>query len=166
MTFLQNMMLPLLDTDKDMIWVAPSGFKVYHSYSEYSRETMRTVVGEISTKKGFEAKIDKTKQMRGIAPNFIHSLDAAHLMEVIDSGGDVAISPTHDSFAYHACNIEAAQDCIRHSFVRINTDKDILDDFRDQIIEQHRDLCTLFPETPERGDFDITKTLESRYFFN
>jgi len=167
MTFLQHMIFPLVDTNKDLVWTSPSGFKVYHSYAKYSRETMRTVVGDISLKKGFEAKIDKTKQIKGIAPNFIHSLDAAHLISVINSCENFAISPTHDSFAYHACNIEAAQDCIRRTFVKMNVEKgNILEDFREQVLEQNRDLCTLFPEVPDRGDFDITKTLNSRYFFN
>jgi hypothetical protein len=59
---------------------------------------------------GGSDKMDKSRQANGIAPNFVHSMDAAHLMKTIIKAKDKHdiedFSVVHDSFGTHACDID------------------------------------------------------------
>ena len=52
--------------------------------------------------------MDRRKHELGIAPNFIHSLDAAHLFMTCDSANKAGLtfSAIHDSYWTHPNNVE------------------------------------------------------------
>jgi hypothetical protein len=62
------------------------------------------------------------KQKKGILPNFVHSMDAAHLVataRLAKSKGITALSAVHDAFATHAADLETLQQCIRDGFLEV-----------------------------------------------
>jgi DNA-directed RNA polymerase len=109
-------------------------------------------------------KLDKSEQMNAIVPNIIHSLDACHLMMVVNKCREVGIkdfAAIHDSFGTHACNVEELQKIIREEFVNLykgNVLKDLFDQFQSQIPAK-------LPEPPEMGTLDIHQVMDSQYFF-
>jgi len=146
-------------------WVAPSGFPVCQRALKVTRNRIRagkfrlvTYVPEVPE------KIDMKAQGRKILPNFIHSLDAAHLMLTIqrllsEELRDFGV--IHDGYAVHACDIDQLQRALREAFVEMYR-KPILEDLRDH---QRRAGRTFDDPLPAPLDFDISEVLKSDYFF-
>ena len=111
---------------------------------------------------GGSDKMDKSRQANGIAPNFVHSMDAAHLMKTIIKAKDKHdiedFSVVHDSFGTHACDIEQLGMILRETFIEIYSE-DVLGKFRE---EQNCEL----PALPEYGELDITEVMDSEFFFS
>ena len=105
-----------------------------------------------------ENKFDGSKMRQSIAPNFVHSLDASHMMMAINSmakNGITYFHMVHDSFATHAANIELMRDAVRSTFVELHRDDPLA-----RIAEAY-DI-----EISSRGDFDIERVLNSKYIIH
>jgi DNA-directed RNA polymerase len=63
-------------------------------------------------------KVDKGAQLSGAAPNIVHSLDAAHLTNIVTSS-DFATTVIHDSFGCHIGNMEKLFKITRIEFVNL-----------------------------------------------
>lgn len=103
-------------------------------------------------------------QGRKILPNFIHSLDAAHLMLTIQrllSEDLCDFGVIDDGYAIHACDVDQLQKALREEFVEMYR-KPILEDLCDHQTRAGR----LFdaPSLPPLN-FDISEVLKSAYFF-
>ena len=107
--------------------------------------------------------MNKSRQANGIAPNFVHSLDACHLMMTIikakDKYGIEDFSVVHDSFGTHACDIEQLGIILRETFVDLYGDTNVLETFKQ---EQKLEL----PDLPKFGTLDIKEVLDSEFFFS
>ena len=107
-----------------------------------------------------------TKEMgSGIAPNFVHSLDASHMLATINAmwtEGLQHFSMIHDSFGCHASDVDAMQRHIREQFVRMYT----LFDPATLMAERMAEKTGLEPVLPpEHGRLEINQVLEAPYFF-
>lgn len=152
-------------------WTSPCGFPVQQEYKDvlgqvievfYQGQRMYLTVvrdGE---------KLDKRKQASSISPNFVHSLDAAHLMRTVSLCGQNAINDVcviHDSFATHAANTDELANLLRAAFVEQYT-PDVLGRFRDQLGSQLSEkLADSLPPLPEMGNLDLARVAESDFFF-
>ena len=73
----------------------------------------------------------KAKIKTGLTPNFIHSFDAKHMENVINSLASAGIKDfwsVHDSFGVHACNVDILRESVRKEFVNLHKN-----DFTEQI---------------------------------
>lgn len=154
-------------------WTAPSGFPVRQGYYRTKdREVEMALSGERVrlTLKEPTAKRDVYKAAAGIAPNFVHSLDAAHLLATVDlfhvAIPGASIVTVHDSFATHAAHLDTLDSCIRAAFVRQYDGRNLLQDFREQVAEKlpKKAREKLLP-VPKLGELDISQVLRSEYFF-
>ena len=113
--------------------------------------------------------IDKIKQRNAAAPNFIHSLDASHLMFTVLAGIEDNIEDyllIHDSFATHMADTERFFYLIREQFVAMYEHFDVMQDLHDTTFEQLSPAGrSNIVETPERGELNINQVLESSYAF-
>jgi DNA-directed RNA polymerase len=103
--------------------------------------------------------------VNGIAPNFVHSMDASHLMLCVQKCVDDGIHDfwmVHDSFGTHASNAGQLSRNIRSTFVQMYTDHDVLEDFAHECSKVAGDEI---PEPPTKGDFDLQVVTDSEYFF-
>ena len=76
-------------------------------------------------------RISKEKQMQGIAPNFVHSFDSAHMMLTVNAAvnSDItSFSMIHDDFGTHACDVEEFRNVIKACFVSMYKNSDPLQD--------------------------------------
>jgi len=153
-------------------WTTPIGFPVMQAYADVNDRRIKTAInGKLVylTMKQDKDKLDRRKQSQGIAPNFVHSCDAAHLMLCVARASQEGVenfSMIHDSFGTTAGDVEKLFYIIRESFVEIYDTIDVLGTFREeiegQLSEKQREAM---PEIPEHGTLDVSKVVDSRYCF-
>lgn len=156
------------DTHTHLEWTTPIGFKVRHQY--YGQTNGIVNLQGLLTKMRVEFnefirdEVNGRAAKNGISPNFIHSLDASHMFSVIMGISDECDSYSfiHDSFGVHAPLVDKLRDVTRIEFVKIHSVNQ-LDVLRNQLITY---LEIDLPEVPSTGILDITKVLESEYFFH
>ena len=129
---------PLLDQNNiPVMWVSPSGLPVLQQGFKNDKrlqEVQAYAVNAIRFKiRQITDDVSIVKQISSILPNFIHSLDAAHLVKSINLAKErqiISLSTVHDSYATHACHVESLGECIREAFCAIYPpDQDRLQNF-------------------------------------
>lgn len=175
-------------------WITPAGLPVYQTYEQVSYDRVSTFLkGGVKIKymldKGEEAKggdedkrirlsignikegtLDVRKQRQGIAPNFVHSLDASHLMLTVlackEQGID-AFAMIHDSYGTHAGKAGDLFRIVREVFVDTYTTHDMINYLHEQTKQllSPKSLKQL-KEPPARGNLDINVVKESLYAFS
>lgn len=64
-------------------WIAPSGLPCIQPYLQETSKTVSTDLQVLRiAQENAQKKINKRKQKAGLPPNFIHSLDASHMLFV------------------------------------------------------------------------------------
>lgn len=150
---------------KPYYWTTPLGFKVYGGYTDYISKRVKTeLCGQlILTLANPTHEIHTTKQSKGIAPNFVHSMDACHLMSTVLKAKNITSwAMVHDSYGTHACDVDELHTCIRESFYEMYNNNSVLEDYK-TTLEQEYEIE--LPELPETGDLDIKDVLDAEYFF-
>jgi len=153
--------------NKPFVWTTPSGFEVHHVYNQVLE---RVSYAELFNRQQLvfstvTEDLDAKAQYLAISPNFIHSLDAAHMFMTIDEMLDVgmfAFSFVHDSYGTYAPDIDRMHEILREKFVQIHQENQ-LEKLKKEIEERYG---IYLPPVPEReGEFQVEEVLESRYFF-
>lgn len=161
----------LVNANNDYIeWVTPAGLIVRQSYKAQKKKVIRTELygSVIRSSMNFDNdNIDKRKQLNGIAPNFIHSLDSACLMIYLNkckAQGINNIMSVHDAYATHATDTEKSATFLREAFVEVYK-QPILENFVSDI-KKHLPEDVELPALPTKGALDIEDVYDSKYFFN
>lgn len=152
-------------------WTTPTGLPVLQSY--YSRKsgavnvTHRGKVFRLQVKNETK-RLDSRRQANGISPNFIHAMDASHLMSVANRCADRgirALAVVHDSFGVHAARAFELGTILRETFVGLYQ-TNWLEVLRDEIADQlPEEIAATLPPVPALGSFDINRVLSSQYLF-
>lgn len=111
-------------------------------------------------------QIDNRKQASGVAPNFIHSMDAAHLQLTICNCCDMGINHfamIHDSYGAPLAQAQLMFDTVRKSFIQMYTEHDVFAEFRSDLEALADDEL---PKPPTKGTLDINCVRESLYVFS
>lgn len=166
MAWLQKCSTAVARDNEPMIWETPDGFRVFQGNRVIETVQIETqLAGRFRLNVGnFTDKIDGNKQRQAVAPNFVHSMDAAHLRETLrraEAEGITSVAVIHDDYGTHGCDTGKLRRIIREAFVALYSDHDPLDAFRVAHEAEGREL----PHMPPRGALEITDVLKSRYFF-
>ena len=158
--------------DLPVRWTTPVGFPVMQAYADMETRRVKTAINGklVYFRVNQETdKLDRRKQSSGIAPNYVHSCDAAHLMLTVvraKQAGIRSFAMIHDSFGCPAGDVEDLYRIVRESFVEMYETVDVLGSFRDEIAQQLSDEGKeKLPPMPDRGTLDLSKIIESRYCF-
>jgi len=161
MDYLQRNSKNILKDNDAIRWVTPSGFPVAQFYQKEQLHRINTKLAgntKIRVKTALP-EADPHRHRNGIAPNFIHSHDAAHLHLVTVAAGKhgMDLAMIHDDYGTHAKNAESLYRIIREEFVRMYEAHDPLADF-----------AALYdlPAPPEKGNLNLQDVLRSPYFFS
>lgn len=94
----------------------------------------------------------------GIVPNFVHSMDSAHLCMTI-TAADCDILPIHDSFATHPCDVPVMHKALRSTFIKMYNDFKIEDflQFNDIDLEEY--------EPPVQGNLELACIENAQFMF-
>lgn len=152
-------------------WTTPLGLPVLQAYRSVHARRLEVHYGgrRLSLTMAVDGdEINRRAQANGIAPNFVHSLDAAHLMAVANAAeeeGLVDLAVIHDSFGTHAANAGRLSMLLRETFVaqyEINR----LEAFRDELAAQlPPELAEKLPPLPPLGSLNLSDVLASEYMF-
>ncbi|MQB00218.1 MAG: hypothetical protein GEU78_07990 [Actinobacteria bacterium] len=167
MDWMQDSATILARAGKPVDWTTPSGFRVRQAYYERSHKTIRTLIGETTLWQDDVAEtLRLRKQALSIAPNMIHSFDAAHMVLTIAAASQAGFNNfavIHDSFGCHASQMDDFLMIVREEFVNI---------YQTNWFEslQHEFQSVAGPDVPlisppERGDFDVSQVRGSDFFF-
>ena len=185
MDWLQSMTRILSKLNVPLTWTTPTGFKVYQGTMKNISKRIKTqLCGTCLISINLPTnEIDNRKQVLGISPNFVHSMDASHLVNTVALGSDIqAWAMIHDSYGTYACDTPKLHKYIREAFVSMYKSNDVLVDFctvakaaiRNAYaealsigdIQTMKDIeKTKLPVIPSTGDFDIEEVKVSNYFF-
>ncbi|KAH3661544.1 hypothetical protein OGAPHI_006392 [Ogataea philodendri] len=114
------------DTDYmcSVIWTTPLGLPVVQPYREYKGKPVETALQTITIVDPYQPKrVDGRKQASGFPPNFIHSLDATHMILSANkcSEAGLTFSSVHDSYWTHASDVSVMNKVLRDQFVHLHT---------------------------------------------
>jgi DNA-directed RNA polymerase, mitochondrial len=157
-------------------WQVPiTGLRVRQHYHDRERHRVNTMVSGRRVQASYwrETKVvNRVRQVNGVAPNVIHSLDAAALMLTVahaSAHGIQHIAMIHDSYGTHAGDTEVMRRVTREAFVRLYTEVDVVADLEQQLVAQIGDLTddelAKWVPVPAHGDLDIGQVMVSDYFF-
>jgi len=185
---------------KAVSWRTPTGFIVVQRYVETKERRLDTTFSgsavygvdeqgrhvEVANANGnddFRMKLnitedtdtlDAMKQRTGVAPNFVHSMDASALVFAVNTAfkdyGVRDFALIHDSFGTTATRSAALAEAIRVSFLKMYTEHDVIREFEEQMRQVVEETAPEFlgdlPEPPKKGDLDLKLVLKSLYFFS
>lgn len=186
MKWLQECAACAAEGNQPIFWRTPDGFIVRHFYGKMRSFQVKVKLDGSAVFLRLEEptkNLDKMKQLRGIAPNYVHSLDGtaarACINKAAEGGAITAFASVHDSFGTHAANMWTLYGCLREAFVELH-EADVLTGYRNMcmrvmvdwrvskgadVLDAVAEAEEMLPEVPEVGDLDIRRVLESDYFF-
>lgn len=165
--WLQKVARKLAKAGKPIIWTTPTGFRVVQDYRkpEFKRLTTKSFSVRYYLPVNGTRPVNAPRQELGIIANFVHSMDAAHLIKVVnalEAKGISQIAVVHDSYGVHADKVSTMNKIIREEFLKIYREP-VLDRFIDEQIDR---TGIKLPRFKEYGDLEIERVLESDYFFS
>jgi DNA-directed RNA polymerase len=171
MDYLKKVARVVIKQQQYIEWLTPVGLLVRQAYKSRKNKEIRTeLFGKImKTNVNIDIELsDSQRQLNGICPNFIHSLDAACLMLYIikcKQAGIEGFMTVHDCYGTYAGDTEMSAKLLRESFVEIYR-QPILENFTQDVLSEIMVNEADLPQLPERGSLDIEEVLKSDYFFN
>jgi DNA-directed RNA polymerase len=167
-------------------WTTPVGFPVQQHYAEFEstridlpsggKITLRNTIpiwkdNTERRKVTFATRSDTInahRQVTGVAPNFIHSLDSSHLMMSVLSAkakGMNDFSLIHDSLGVHAGYTEAFHDVLKQSFYDLYHNSTPLEDITTHMLAMLQCHPKKYPVLPAKGTLDLAVVKDAEFLF-
>lgn len=173
MDWLQDVAGLLAKENIPIKWITPMDFPVVNGYYEPIEKRIDiTVKGKRLRNKlmlGYTDNLKGTKQRSTIAPNFVHSYDACHLMMVALEAKEKGINSfllIHDSFGCLPSDMPEFSKVVVEKFVELYTKHDpfmaIYNNALMVLSEKGRNKLTL---PPSKGTLRLEDVLQSQYAF-
>lgn len=105
------------------------------------------------------------KQAAAMAPNYIHSIDASHMLMTARACQEqgIAFAAVHDSYWTHAGTVDQMNVALREQFVLLH-EKPLLHLLHKQLSDRYPQA--VLPDPPAVGTLDISQVIDSLYFFS
>lgn len=168
MEWLQKCSAEASRVGKPVYWTTPAGFVVRHFYGMRVQRQVKTKIdGQMLQLRDYTISpdLDKAGQARGIAPNFVHSMDASCLMTCINIGlnsGITSYTAIHDAYGTVAADMWKLYTAIREAFIET---------YNQPVLEQYLQACRYivpdgkFPKLPAFGKLNLEQIRDADYFF-
>ena len=148
-------------------WRTPLGLEV--EQVEYKFNKLKVAIGDYR-KVEFNIYTDEIapkEHVKGLSPNYIHSLDASHLMMTINDLAKKGVSDivtVHDSFATHANEVTLMSKSLREMFVKLHQEP-ILEHFVEEAKKEFGVEAMKIPYV-KKEKFNLDEIEKSLYFFS
>jgi len=177
MKYLQKLARAMAHEGKPLRWTTPVGIQWINRYHDPKLKRVEMWLHDggvrmrstVSVAVGDENDINKDRAANGVAPNFVHALDAAHLLLVAIAAareGIVQIATVHDSFGCLPSRARRFNQIIREQFAEMYETHDVLA----EVLQQAK--CDLtqanwdkLPEGLEYGNLNIKDILNADFAF-
>ena len=151
-------------------WTTPVGYPVRQDYRRYRMRNIKTRIGDTIRQHKLREetdRIDRRKMLNGLAPNWVHSMDASLMFLTILEAkrqGVTDFAVVHDSFATRAADAATLHASIRDAAATMFS-RDLLAEFKREV-EAYLPPEVSLPELPAYGELDPAAVRDSLYFFN
>ena len=160
-----------------VIWTTPLGLPVVQPYRNWKNQVVcdcharlnvqvDTVLQSVSVQDpSIPSPVNPQKQSTAFPPNFIHSLDASHMMlSAIDCQRQgITYASVHDSYWTHACDVDTMASTLRDAFIRLHSE-DIMGRLKSELEERystHRLLVKIEIKDAQQSE-EIAQFLKSQ----
>lgn len=143
-----------------VIWTTPLGLPCVQPYRTTNKQVVSTNLQDITILDPFGAtQVDARKQQTAFPPNFIHSLDASHMLMTAKACGEsnLDFASVHDSYWTHASNVDKMNVIIRQQFVRLH-EENLIVKLRDEFERRYKGFLQIV-NIP--GDHELAKKIRS-----
>jgi DNA-directed RNA polymerase len=155
-------------------WTTPLGFKVLQPYLKTKGKRLDLLFNgqRLQLTLTIEGtKIDSKNQTLAVSPNFVHSMDATHLMMTVNrmkfEGVTESFAVIHDSFGVHACDVDELHYALRDEFINLYEGQEVLVEFhRESLLRLPEDSWADAEPAPEAGDYNIEEVRDADFFFS
>jgi DNA-directed RNA polymerase len=167
MGYIRDLAAHLTERDRFLKWRSPTGFPVSNQYQQPKTKRIPLIwYGDVykpTSAVGAFPKINKRKVLDAAAPNFVHSLDAAHLIRVVLAAqreGIINILTVHDSFACPAPQATRFNQIIRRELAMLYACQDHLRGLRN-----YNGINDDTVKLPAYGNFNPFDVQQTEYSF-
>lgn len=108
-----------------VVWTSPLRMPIVQPYRASKARCVHTNLQRINiTEPGGNDPVAKRKQLQGFPPNFIHSLDATHMMLSAIKCDELGLTfaAVHDSFWTHAADVDSMNTVLRDAFIQMHSE--------------------------------------------
>lgn len=173
MDYLKDLAGALAHEGKPLRWVTPAGLPCVNRYHESTTKTLQLWLHNerisVNVATGTDPALLKKKCQQAIAPNFVHSMDAAHLLLTVGAAADEGITDiatVHDSFGCLPAHADRFNQIIREQFIAMYQGHDVLTSCQETA---RADLSEAnhgrLPPLPVKGSLDLNEVLQAKYAF-
>ena len=154
------------DKHQAIKWTSPIGLPVVQHYRNLRAAYIRTCLGiqKVYFPADESQPVAKSKQHKAFSPNFIHALDASHMLLTANAcqRDGIAFAAVHDSYWCPANRVDDMRTIIKTEFISLHN-KPILENLQTEL----RKLVKKIPDLPipERGNCDLNQIMKCEYFF-
>lgn len=173
MEWLQQVAGLLAQEGQPVIWSSPLGFPVVNEYFGVIEKRLDLTINKRRVQPriilGFDDKLKGSKQRSTIAPNFVHSYDASHLMMVVLEASNRDLNNfllIHDSFGCLPSDMEEFSKIVKEQFIELykHNDPFMIIYMYAMSVLSNKSKTKLTPP-PEKGTLNLNEVLKSNYAF-
>lgn len=142
-----------------VIWTTPLGLPCVQPYRVSKSQMVKTNLQDISISDPFGAtQVDSRKQLTAFPPNFVHSLDATHMLMTSRACGkkNMSFAAVHDSYWTHASDIDEMNIEIRNQFVDLHK-SNLISQIKDEFEKRYKDCLQVVMIS---GDHEIAQKVK------
>ncbi|KAG6843409.1 hypothetical protein H0H87_004871 [Tephrocybe sp. NHM501043] len=124
-----------------VVWTTSLGLPIVQPYRKVNRKQISTNLQTIYiSDPNSPAEVNSMKQASAFPPNFIHSLDATHMMltALECRTQELTFASVHDSYWTHASTIDKMSEIIRDTFIALHS-SDVLKKLDAEFRERYKD---------------------------
>ncbi|TGJ83753.1 hypothetical protein E0Z10_g4998 [Xylaria hypoxylon] len=109
-----------------IVWTTPLRMPIVQPYRKSTSRVIATCLQDLTLQVPERSDpVNRRKQLQAFPPNFIHSLDASHMLLSALECDELGLSfaAVHDSFWTHAADVDVMNRVLRDAFVRIHSEE-------------------------------------------
>ncbi|KAJ3095817.1 DNA-directed RNA polymerase [Phlyctochytrium planicorne] len=117
-----------------VIWTTPLGLPIVQPYRDVKLKGTCLMVDREKV-----YPVNPRKQSSAFPPNFVHSLDATHMMlsAIGCQRAGIEFASVHDSYWTHASDVKSMSTILRDAFVQLHS-QEIMKKLRDEFLERYK----------------------------
>ena len=162
--FLKSLTKDVIEMGEHIFYRTPIfGFPVVHRIVKYNTSRVTTSLAKLSIRVP-TTQLDAKKMINGIAPNYIHSLDATLMFRTVErllQRGVTSFALIHDSYGVHAADTDKLAEEVREAYIELFEDEPLF-----SFVEQTAPFKALEADKLIIGDLDLNKVRSSDYIFS